>query len=214
VLYCGRLSQGTIVAFGLTAPLFNPMSVLYGLTLSDPIAILTFSLCAMVIVSLLGFAWNRIVKVDDEAIIDEATPSSGIKRTISVFDSTSRALVGPMLGYLAIGIFFSVFLAVALPKGQLQNQVDHDSMVAPIVVAAVATPIYGDEPDWWNVSARQLNWWCVFSVSSWGGNKLWSTCLVWANLWAEAICDIFCVVGFGNRLTGLLDRQAALSQRR
>ena len=136
------VKRGTIVAFGLTAPLFNPMSVLYGLTLSDPIAILTFSLCAMVIVSLLGFAWNRIVKVDDEAIIDEATPPSGIKRTISVFDSTSRALVGPMLGYLAIGIFFSVFLAVALPKGQLQNQVNHDNMVAPIVVAAVATPIY------------------------------------------------------------------------
>ena len=40
---CG-INRGTIVAFGLTAPLFNPMSVLYGLTLSDPIAILSLSL--------------------------------------------------------------------------------------------------------------------------------------------------------------------------
>ena len=30
------ISGGTILAFGLTAPLFNPISVLYGLTLSDP----------------------------------------------------------------------------------------------------------------------------------------------------------------------------------
>ena len=39
------ISGGTILAFGLTAPLFNPISVLYGLTLSDPWAILAFSLC-------------------------------------------------------------------------------------------------------------------------------------------------------------------------
>jgi len=136
------VKRGTIVTFGLTAPLFNPMSVLYGLTLSDPIAILTFSLCAMVIVSLLGFAWNRIVKVDSESVIDEATPSSGIKRTISVFDSASRVLVGPALVYLAIGIFASILLAVLLPKGYLQNQVEHDNSLAPIIVAAVAVPIY------------------------------------------------------------------------
>lgn len=136
------VKRGTIVAFGLTAPLFNPMSVLYGLTLSDPIAILTFSLCAMVIVSLLGFAWNRIVKVDAESVIDEATPPSGVKRTISVFDSASRVLIGPTLVYLIIGIFASVLLAVLLPKGYLQNQVEHDNPIAPIVVAAIAAPIY------------------------------------------------------------------------
>ena len=55
------VKRGTIVAFGLTAPLFNPMSVLYGLTLSDPIAILSFSLCALAIVSFLGICWDRLV---------------------------------------------------------------------------------------------------------------------------------------------------------
>ena len=57
-LHRSGVNRGTIVAFGLTAPLFNPMSVLYGLTLSDPIAILSFSLCALVIVSVLGYVWD------------------------------------------------------------------------------------------------------------------------------------------------------------
>jgi uncharacterized membrane protein YraQ (UPF0718 family) len=136
------VKRGTIVSFGLTAPLFNPMSVLYGLTLSDPIAILTFSLCAMVIVSVLGFVWNRLAEDVDGLESEAAVPASGINRAISVFDSASSELVGPSLGYILIGIFASVLLATLLPHGYLQNQVERDNPVAPIVVAAVATPIY------------------------------------------------------------------------
>ena len=39
------VSGGAILAFGLTAPLFNPISVLYVLTLADPIVILTLTCC-------------------------------------------------------------------------------------------------------------------------------------------------------------------------
>lgn len=136
------VKRGTIVTFGLTAPLFNPMSVLYGLTLSDPIAILTFCFCAMVIVSLLGFAWNRIVKVDEGEEAEDEVPAAGIQRAISVFDSASSELIGPSLAYIAIGIVASVALATLLPHGYLQHQVNHDKPLAPIVVAAIATPIY------------------------------------------------------------------------
>ena len=136
------VKRGTIVAFGLTAPLFNPMSVLYGLTMSDPIAILSFSLCAMVIVSLVGFVWNRVATVEDAAEIDEAIPSTGIGRIVSVFDSASRELVGSTMVYILIGMITSVSLAVFLHHGYLQNQVERDYVWAPIVVAAVATPIY------------------------------------------------------------------------
>ena len=136
------VKRGTIVSFGLTAPLFNPMSVLYGLTLSDPIAILTFCLCAMVIVSLLGFVWNRIASGVDDEETEDTVSSSGIKRTISVFDSASSELIGPTLTYIVIGILASVSLAVLLPHGYLQHAVNRDQPFAPIVVAAVATPIY------------------------------------------------------------------------
>ena len=37
------VSGGAILAFGLTAPLFNPISVLYGLTLADPIVTVSYT---------------------------------------------------------------------------------------------------------------------------------------------------------------------------
>lgn len=134
--------RGTIVAFGLTAPLFNPMSVLYGLTLSDPLAILSFSLCALIVVTILGLIWDRFVVVDDETSEMEDLPAVGIKRSIAVFYSASRELVGPSMGYMVVGVLGSVILAVSLGKGYLQNQVERDNPAAPITVALVATPIY------------------------------------------------------------------------
>ncbi len=137
------VNRGTIVAFGLTAPLFNPMSVLYGLTLSDPIAILSFSLCALVIVSLLGFLWDRWLRTEDQTPpADEALPVPGIKRTLAVFFTACRELTGPTLIYISIGIFGSVLMAVLLPKGFLTDQVERDNLFAPITMAVMAAPIY------------------------------------------------------------------------
>lgn len=39
------LSGGTILAFAISAPLFNPLSLLYGLTLSEPTSIIAFAGC-------------------------------------------------------------------------------------------------------------------------------------------------------------------------
>ena len=59
-----------------------------------------------------------------------------------MFDSASREIVGPTLGYIVFGILAAVLVAVLIPKGYMQNQVDHDDLYAPIVVALLATPIY------------------------------------------------------------------------
>ena len=45
------LPGGTILAFALAGPLFNPLSLLYGLTLSEPRTILGFALCSLVVVT-------------------------------------------------------------------------------------------------------------------------------------------------------------------
>ncbi|MCH2183416.1 MAG: permease, partial [Mariniblastus sp.] len=114
-LHRAGVNRGTIVAFGLTAPLFNPMSVLYGLTLSDPIAILSFSLCALVIVSVIGYLWDRWLPVSQEARpVNETLPVPGIKRMLAVFYTASRELAGPTLIYILIGICGSVLMAVLL----------------------------------------------------------------------------------------------------
>lgn len=142
-LHRAGVKRGTIVAFGLTAPLFNPMSVLYGLTLSDPIAILSFSLCALVIVSILGAFWDRFFPVSEDEIPGEKKlPVPGIKRTVAVIYTASRELVGPTMVYILIGICGAVLMAVLLPKGCLQSQVERDNVFAPIIMAVMATPIY------------------------------------------------------------------------
>ena len=142
-LHRAGVNRGTIVAFGLTAPLFNPMSVLYGLTLSDPIAILSFSLCALLIVSVLGFLWDRWLPVSKEGHSDdEGLPVPGIKRTLAVFYTATRELAGPTLIYIGIGIIGSVVMAILLPKGFLQDQVERDNLFAPITMAVLAAPIY------------------------------------------------------------------------
>ena len=55
-----RISGGAILAFAMTAPLFNPLSLLYGLTLSEPSVILAFAFCTMVVVTAVGALWNRL----------------------------------------------------------------------------------------------------------------------------------------------------------
>ena len=140
-LHRSRVKQGTILSFGLTAPLFNPMSVLFGLTLSDPIAILSFSFCALLIVSFLGMIWNW-QSSDGAPVEDDPLPAIGIKRSFAVLYTAARDLVGPCLPPILIGIAGSVLFAVLLPRGFLQDKVEHDNAWAPIVVGLVATPIY------------------------------------------------------------------------
>ena len=136
------IKGGTIIAFGLTAPLFNPISVLYGLTLSDPIAILVFTFSALVIVTSLGFAWDLIFPKRDDPPEDPELPTVGMQRSVALLDSTSRELLGPTLVFLLIGITGSVLLAMLVPKGALQAETEPDKFFAPVVMSFVMTPVY------------------------------------------------------------------------
>ena len=53
------LRGGSILAFALTAPLFNPLSLLYGLTLSTPFVILAFAFGSLIVVTVVGLLWDR-----------------------------------------------------------------------------------------------------------------------------------------------------------
>ncbi len=141
-LHRSKVKGGTIIAFGLTAPLFNPMSILYGLTLSDPVAILAFSLCALVIVSLLGILWDRFFSDETSDNLDEEMPAPGIKRIAAVFYSVARDATGASTMYVVIGILCSVLIAITFDKGDLQSEVERNNIFAPVAVAAIALPIY------------------------------------------------------------------------
>ena len=52
------IRPGAITAFDLPAPLFNPLSLLYGPTLSRPMVIVGFALGALAVVTILGAVWD------------------------------------------------------------------------------------------------------------------------------------------------------------
>ena len=142
-MHRAKVQGGTIIAFGLTAPLFNPLSVLYGLTLSDPIAIITFSFCSLLIVTSLGILWDKVISTEEpEKSKPDSAPTYGIKRMLSVFDTCAREMVGPSLRYILIGIAASALFAALVPNGYLQSGLEQDNSFAPVKVSALATPIY------------------------------------------------------------------------
>ncbi len=70
------IAIGTIFAFALSSPLFDPMSLLYGLTLSKPITILAFATFSLIVVTIAGGLFDKWFP-DTEVTIEEppATPT-------------------------------------------------------------------------------------------------------------------------------------------
>jgi len=136
------VSGGAILAFGLTAPLFNPISVLYGLTLADPIVILTFSFCSLVIVTVVGIGWDKLFPNTAAAEPEPPAVAYGAKRMLSVAVFSARELAGPSSLYIAAGLLGVAVLSLLLPAGYLQNAAEHNDPWAPLFMAAVAIPAY------------------------------------------------------------------------
>src|SRR6056297_44292 len=57
-----KVKPGALSAFALSAPLFNPLSLLYGLTLSRPLVIVLFATGSLVIVTALGLLWDSMLR--------------------------------------------------------------------------------------------------------------------------------------------------------
>src|SRR4051794_411957 len=99
-----RVSGGAILAFAMTAPLFNPLSMLYGLTLSAPSVILGFAFCTMVVVTAVGAVWNRLCPLPAHEEPAPPPVAYGVKRMTSLMVAAAREVVGPSLGYIALAL--------------------------------------------------------------------------------------------------------------
>ena len=138
-----RIKPGAMSAFALSAPLFNPLSLLYGLTLARPYVILFFAFGSLVVVTLVGFFWDRkskeegstAAKVKDSQVI-------GITRLLAVFVQITRELSGRAGGWALVGLTGLILLAVFLPWGALQSEVNRDDWMAPLKMTAAALPAY------------------------------------------------------------------------
>ncbi len=136
------ISGGTILAFAMTAPLFNPISVVYGLTLSEPIIVLSFALGSLVVVTGIGIAWDRLVPgTSGEPPTDEPV-AYGLKRLAAVVVAAARMWTGPVLGYCLVGLLGVAIVGALMPSGSLQFALNHGNARAPLTMASIALPLY------------------------------------------------------------------------
>lgn len=135
------MRPGAISAFALSAPLFNPLSLLYGLTLSRPYVIVGFALGSLAVVTILGIAWDRWTRFKPCAVEQEPTPVS-LRRLGFCGLYMARELVGPSGVLALIAVFGLGLLGAILPHGALQASVEQDNLWAPLTMAAVAVPVY------------------------------------------------------------------------
>ncbi len=134
---------GTVLAFALSAPLFNPLSFLYGLTLSEPLVIISFSAASLLIVTFVGLLWDRLFPNTAATTATEAPPTDyGLKRLLAVLVVTAREATGPMLLYLLIGMLGTGLLAVIFPFTALQSLMKYPDPAAPVEMLGIAIPAY------------------------------------------------------------------------
>ena len=136
------LSGGAILAFALTAPLFNPLSLLYGLTLSSPAVLFSFAFASLLVVTVVGMAWDRVFP--DSALTPENEPPAppGLGRLGVVGLTAARHAVGPTLLYCVIGLSGSVVLTIIFPHASLTDSMAHTDPTAPLQMLLVAIPAY------------------------------------------------------------------------
>ena len=151
------VKPGAMSAFALSAPLFNPLSLLYGLTLSRPIVIILFAIGSLVVVTVLGAGWDflaerrgtsrRLVDGKNEPAASDSPlvlPDHliGMRRLLATFVHFARELTGVSLGLALIALSGLAILAAMLPYGAMQNSVEQGDPWAPLTMLWVAIPVY------------------------------------------------------------------------
>ena len=133
---------GTILAFAMSGPLFNPLSLLYGLTLSEPIAILSFAACSLVIVTIVGLIWDRMFPDSALPIVEEKAVAYGYRRMLAVGTAGCREATSGSLFFILAGLTGVGILGAFIPANSLQHTFNYDNPVAPLYMTGMAIPVY------------------------------------------------------------------------
>ncbi|OYP38816.1 permease [Rhodopirellula sp. MGV] len=140
------IKPGAMSAFALSAPLFNPLSLLYGLTLSRPLVIILFAAGSLLIVTVLGLVWDAI---DRRSKLTSASPSVpdelhviGLRRLAAMLMQLGRETTGLTMLSVALALFGLFALAAVLPFGSMQTSVEQSDPWAPLTMTGVAVPAY------------------------------------------------------------------------
>lgn len=147
----GGVPGGTVLAFVLTAPLLNPISFLYGLTLGEPKVILGFAAITLGKTAVVAWMWEAWFggAADKELAIDRATaadaeamPTAGLRRVLAVLVTAAKELAGRDIFYYLVGLTGNAVLSSLLPHGALQYALGHHDKFAPLRMLALSIPAY------------------------------------------------------------------------
>ncbi len=133
---------GAITAFAISAPLFNPLSLLYGLTLSRPAVIIGFALASLLVVTALGMIWDRFSKQTVAPEQNDDFKPIGISRLFACVIFSMRELVGTTGLLTLVAVSGTLLLGMLLPHGALQTSVEQKDPLAPALMTLIAVPIY------------------------------------------------------------------------
>ncbi|MFO0012212.1 MAG: permease [Planctomycetota bacterium] len=136
------ISGGTILAFGLTAPLFNPISVMYGLTLSDPWAIFIFCMGSLTVITVMGLLWDYLFPSSAAAVEPLPATPYGLRRIGAVALSICHQAFSVSTLYMLVAVLGVGLLGVLLPSGCLQRAAGQRDWLAPVTMAGVSTLAY------------------------------------------------------------------------
>ena len=137
-----KIRPGAITAFALSAPLFNPLSLLYGLTLSRPYVIVGFAFGSLLVVTVIGLLWDRLAQEPPNDKPIERFQFVGLKRLQASLAYACRELWGPTGRLALIAVAGVGLLGMALPHGSLQTSAEQDDPWAPLRMALLSVPVY------------------------------------------------------------------------
>jgi len=137
-----RIRGGTVLAFAMSGPLFNPLSLLYGLTLSEPVAILTFAFCSLIIVTAAGLVFDRLFPEVSGPVAADPALAFGLQRMAALFSVTVREASGTAGGWLLLGLCGVGTLGALLPQNSLQHSFNADNGMAPLLMMLLSIPVY------------------------------------------------------------------------
>lgn len=136
------IAVGTIFAFALSSPLFDPLSMLYGLTLSKPFTIIAFAFCSLIVVTISGSIFDWLFPNTEMNIEEPPETPHGVKRLLAVLVFMARETVSSTAGLIGCGLLGVGLLSMALPPGSLGRSMSHDNPYSPMLMVAIAIPAY------------------------------------------------------------------------
>jgi hypothetical protein len=97
-----------------------------------------------VVALLAGALWDRLLAQERDTVLpgDEPMPAPGLKRLAAVVVTAGREAVGPSIGYVVLALGLTGLVAGLLPFGCLSTTMRHDDWLSPVLMSAVALPIY------------------------------------------------------------------------